>query len=358
MKLNPVLVLQLLTYAARNGVDLADEALPSFDEVQDREIRWALEGGLGPLLYRATAKRNCCMSESWRNRLMSEDLSARARHAQLARAATEVIDVCHDMGIRVTLLKGISISDQYYPAAHLRPMGDIDLLISAGEYEALEQALSRLGYTRDPAFVLGAGSHHGFPLCDPRTGVWVELHTALFPLREGLHCGRLFDPARVATLSVASSFHGRQVFRLSAELQLVYIAYSWMRDLTLDGIHPSFLATLFDAVYLLKRVDKALNWTDLLAWLESDMATASLYAMLAYLNRHGLARTPDPILSCLASRQNIVGPLQLRLIHQVLDRFLLAGRPFVSVLPPPVPGRYSLRYQLRKRLRRFSRALG
>ena len=149
-----------------------------------------------------------------------------------------------------------------------------------------------------------------------------------------------------------------RVSRLSAELQLVYIAYSWMRDLTLDGIHPSFLATLFDAVYLLKRVDKALNWTDLLAWLESDMATASLYAMLAYLNRHGLARTPDPILSCLASRQNIVGPLQLRLIHQTLDRFLLAGRPFVSVLPPPVPGRYSLRYQLRKRLRRFSRALG
>jgi Uncharacterised nucleotidyltransferase len=354
-----VLVLHLLIYAARDGLsDLTDEALPSFDEVQDSEILWALKGGLGPLLYRATAKHNVRMSESWRNRLISEDLSARARDAHLTRAAMEIIDVCHNMDIRVTLLKGISISNQYYPAAHLRPMGDIDLLISAKEYEALEQALSRLGYTRDPAFVLGAESHHGVPLRDPRAGVWVELHTALFPGSEGLHCGRLFDPARVATLSVGSTFHRRQVFRLSAELQLIYIAYSWMRDLTHNGIHPSFLATLFDAVYLLRSVDKALNWTDLLAWLESDMATASLYAMLAYLNRHGLARIPDPILSCLASRQKIVGPLQLWLIHETLDRFLVAGRPFVSVLPPPVPGRYSLRYQLRKRLRRFSRALG
>ena len=354
-----MLILDLLTYAARNELsDLADGAVPSFDEVRDSEIRWALRGGLGPLLYHAAAKRYLCMSESWRNRVLGEDLSAQVRHAHFARVATEIIDVCHTMDIRVTLLKGISISNQYYPAAHLRPMGDIDLLIAAEECEALEQALSRLGYTRDPTFVLGAGSHHGFPLRDPRAGVWVELHTALFPVREALHSGRLFDPARVAALSVASTFHGRQVFRLSAELQLVYIAYSWMRDLTLDGIHPSFLATLLDAVYLLKSADKALNWTELLAWLESDMATASLYAMLAFLNRHGLARTPDPILSCLASRQKIVGSLQLWLIHETLDRFLIAGRPFIAMLPPPVPGRYSLRYQLWKRLGHFSRAPG
>jgi len=45
-----------------------------------------------------------------------------------------------------------------------------------------------------------------------------------------------------------------------------------------------------------------------------------------------------------------VGPLELRLIHAMLDRYQVGGRPWDLPLPPPVPGRYDLRRQLHRKL--------
>ena len=62
------------------------------------------------------------------------------------------------MQICPTLLKGISISDQHYPIAHLRPMGDIDILIPADAYESVESALLHRGYARKPGFTVSKGA--------------------------------------------------------------------------------------------------------------------------------------------------------------------------------------------------------
>ena len=353
-----MLVLQLLTYAAKDLPSRpADGVLPPLDEANDREIQWVLAAGLGPLLRRATAKRAERVPVAWRDRLLSTHLTAQVIHANLIDTAKEVIDICQDQGIHVTLLKGMSISDQYYPAAYLRPMGDVDILVRADQYELAEQAMLRFGYTSDPHFGdPGEGFHHGAPLLDPRRHVWVELHRALFPRTEEEHCGQLFDPAHVAARSVASTFHGRAVYRLTDELQLIYIAHSWMSDLTHHGIHPGFLVSLLDAVYLLKASGKKLAWESLVDWLKADMATASLHVLLGYLVRHGLAEIDATTRSRVASRQRIVGALQLWLIHRTLDLFLVAGRPWSHTFRPPVPGRYSLRHQLGKRLRRLALA--
>jgi len=348
-----VLALDLLKYAAQDEASSqACRVVAPLDEVDEREIQWIVEGGLGPLLYRATRDNVDRAPVTWRDALLSADLSAQVRHAGVIDTANEVIDLCRDIGTRVTLLKGISISDQYYPAAHLRPMGDIDILVPGDVRESVESALLLHDYRPRPDYEVVEGAHHGIPLCHPRTHVWVEIHTALFPETEDRYCGQLFKPAHVAAHSVDSTFHGRSVNRLSDELQLVYIAYSWMRDLTNHKIHPSFLASLFDAVYLLKASRATLDWNGLVDWLCGDMPVASLYVTLGYLARHGATQPAPSTLSRLASRQSIVGPLQLRLIHTMLDRYLIGGRPWQLVLPPPVPGRYSLRHQLRKRLGR------
>jgi len=47
---------------------------------------------------------------------------------------------------------------------------------------------------------------------------------------------------------------------------------------------------------------------------------------------------------------DLVGPLQVRLIHAMLDRHLIGGRRWRLALPPPVPGRYSLLHQFDKRV--------
>jgi hypothetical protein len=142
------------------------------------------------------------------------------------------------------------------------------------------------------------------------------------------------------------------VYRLTDELQLLYTASCWIGDLAHYHIeiHPSCVPPLLDVLYLLKASGKALNHSRLAVGAGSEMAVASLYAMLAYLARHGLGTESHRLSRVLGSNQKIVGPLQLRIIHAALDRYLIGGRSWNLPLPLPVPGRYSLRHQLRKRL--------
>ncbi len=293
-------------------------------------MRHALDAGLGALLYRATRDSLERVPPAWRDALKSADLTAQVRNGNLCDTADEVIDACQEMGVPVTLLKGISISDQHYPAPHLRPMGDIDILVRERESQLVESTLLRRGYSRMSNFQLDEHSHHGVPLFHPERRVWVEVHTGLFPNASRLRGNTLYGPSNVAAQSIASTFHGRPVFRLTDELQLVYIASYWIRDLSMHGIHPSFVIPLLDAVYLLKASRQTLDWDGLLAWLDNDMAIASLYIMLAYVCRCGFDESASPILSRLASRQNIVGAREMRIIDFMLDTYLIGGRKFMG----------------------------
>jgi hypothetical protein len=184
----------------------------------------------------------------------------------------------------------------------------------------------------------------------------IELHTGLFAADSELGTGGAFGAANVARQSVASIYHDRPVKRLSAELQLAYIAASWFNDLAVSRFQPSFIASLFDAIYLLRRGGPALDWPGLLGWLDNDMARASLRALLSYLPRYGVP-APPPVLEALAARQRLLGPVGLRLVHEALDRYIVGGRQWDLPIPPPIPGRYSPGHQLRKRiLARLQRA--
>lgn len=344
-----MLVLELLKWAAAASPLSRSERIASMlAEARDREFRWVMDAGLGPMLYFAVQDHFDRVPAAWRDVLLSSDLTAQVRHAAVIDTANQVIDACAELGIPVTLLKGISISDQYYPASHLRPMGDIDILVPSEACDAVESALLRIGYRPDATHPRNGDMHHLPPLLEPETKVWVELHTSLFPRYEVLSKDNLFasSPVFMATLSL---FHTRSVRRLTDELQLAYIASSWMRDLTLSGVQPSFLASLFDAVYLLKASAIGFDWNKLLSSLDDDTAAASLYVTLGFVSRHRLCTVPRETFSFLRANQRLVGRLQIRAIHAMLDHYLISGRYWNLPLPPPVPGRYCVRNQLQKR---------
>jgi hypothetical protein len=353
------LVRKLLTYAAESSPsEQAHQILPCrFKGIDYREFQWVVDAGLAPLLYLASRGILDYVPEERGEVLLSADLTAQIRHGNLIDTANEIIDAGAELGTRVTLLKGISTSDQFYPAAHLRPMADVDVLVPAHAYDSVETAILLRGYCKSHDVVV-AGQQHGAPLYHPERNVWVELHTRLFGENSHFDPNRIFSETNVSARSIASMFHGRAVNRLAPELQLVYIACSWINDLTVYRIRPSFLASLFDAIYLLKATRGKLNWDILLGQLDSDMVIASLYVMLTYLAHCGFDGIAPAILNQLASRQSVVGPLQLRIIHAMLDHFLIGGRLWNLPLPPPVPGRFSLRYQWEKRVRRWMRARG
>jgi hypothetical protein len=313
------------------------------------EWTWALRGGLGPLLHRAAGHTSAPPAGTWSARLHGEDLTARLRHAEVVETASRVLSTCARLEIGATLLKGISIAGEAYPEAHLRPMADIDMLVTAEAAPALEAALREEGFefTGDRA---DPGCQHRTPLVWPPTRTIVELHTDLFNDRSDLRKGRLFDVRALAGRTIASSFHDRPARRLRPEWQLVYTASSWADDLTRHGVHPSFLISLFDGMHLLRVHGDRLDWDALLRDLDNAFAAASLDLFLALLQRHGLSTVPAQVSARLAACQRLVGPLQRRLTVRTLDRCLVRGLGWHLPLPLPVPGRYSLRRQVRKRI--------
>jgi hypothetical protein len=230
-------------------------------------------------------------------------------------------------------------------------MGDIDILVPGGDVESVESRLLRNGMVRDPIQKRPAGAHHGVPLCHSQHHVWVEVHSALFPKYSVLGNDVLFEPAQIAARSVSSTFQGRRVHRLSDELQLAYIASSWVRDLSSTEIHPSFVLSLLDAVYLLGSPAHSFDWEKLVVNLEeSELAAASVYLMLAYLCRHELAACDARVLSRIASGQRIVGAWERWIIEMLLDSHLVGGG-----LLAPVVSRWTTLIVLNTLLERGSR---
>lgn len=380
----PPLVRELLKYAAAppSAIPGDRELGLRWDEVDDLQIRYVMDAGLAPLLYRATQGTIERAPAAWRDALKAADLTARVIYGNLCDTTSEIIDACQEKGIGVTLLKGISIGDQYYPAAHLRRMGDIDLLVAKGDREWVESMMLGRGYIPMSNFPAREAAHHGAPLFHRERGVWVETHTTLFPTDDRLLRKGLFGPSQIAAQTVASTFQGRPVYRLTDELQLVYIASYWIRDLSNNAFHPSFLPPLLDAIYLLKTSGRAFDWDGLLAWLDDDIGAASLYIMLVYLCAHGLDQSSIRILSRLASSQAIVGAPERRIICRMIDTNLVGGSPFIGqfgarhpmiertvltsllmpgshvgkvlslpwriIFPPWIRERYSIRYQLQR----------
>jgi len=342
------LVAQVLRHAAGSAEPLV---LDPGDNTA-RAFRWMVDGGLGPMLWHAARATSTQVPDHWRSELRGADLTARFHHANLVDTACDVIDAGSATNVPVTLLKGISVSEEFYPAEHLRPMGDIDVLVPRGGYKRIEAELLSANYERLP-YPETAGHHHGAPLRHRTRRTLVELHVELFPddspLRRPDHA--LSAEAVTEDGTRPSHYHGRPVLRLLPARQLLYIAASWFNDLTLRPPHPSFLASLFDAVYLTSRHNELLRDEIVMGPIDNPIARGSLLALLTYLPRFGLLAPSERRMHTLRKGPVSIGPLELRMIHAMLDRYQIGGRRWNLALPPPVPGRYNVRNQLRTKLR-------
>ena len=375
---------------AASGHDARENGLGSLvRECNDREVDHVVAAGLGPLLRYAVGEELETCSMDRRGALKAAEITARFTYGAQRESAVQVVDVCARLGVPVTLLKGVSIADQCYPAPHLRPMSDVDVLVPARDALRVESALVDAGYVRKPDWTDGDGEPHGAPLRDPRRDVWIEPHTALFHRDAPVNAGALFCPASVTSRSAASTFEERPVLRLSAELQLAYIACYWLRDITRNGMHPTFVVPLFDTLFLLESSARTLDWEGLLGSLDNELAAASLYLLLARAKAYGFDETLAPVLPRLAARQRIFGAAELWVMDRMLDACLVEGKrflgafgakhpmiessaldtlqmpmPFVRkiamlpwnlVFPPRVPERYRVRYHAARMARFFRR---
>ncbi len=319
---NPRL-LALLEAASQGRQDLC---LASFAVAQ---VQWAIETGIGPLLCHTTrADPYAALAPSW-PLLRSADLTARMLSADQIDAMREIIEACKGYIPPLTLLKGISIGEQYYPAPHLRVMADLDVLVEEAARPAMEARLYRLGYRQQsphpPAFY--ATHHHSMPFFHPHRGIWVEVHRALVSPHSLVGGDPIFGRAHLSSQLRLSRFQGESVMRLSPELQIVYIATHWALSFTVIG----GMVALLDLVYLLQQTRETVRWECLLDWMTGSATATYLYLLLTYLATSQLIDIAPAILQDLGGSQRALGPRSLQLAHRLIDQYLVDGRAFGRV---------------------------
>jgi len=245
-------------------------------------------------------------------------------------AMCEILDACSGRVPPLLLLKGISLCDQYYPEPHLRLMRDIDFLVDEEAIAAVESLLRQLGYRQQshepPEFY--ATHHHRMPFYHPHRDIWVEVHQQLFPARSRVGTDTVFSLQHLKTQCRPSAFQGRQVSRLSEELQIVYIASHWATEFR--GIGG--MVAMLDLIYLLKHVKDPDVWGDIGEWLPDSVAVVYLCLLLTYLTKYRLINIAPELLHALLVQQHAFGTANLKLMHALIDRYLVDGKPFGRVL--------------------------
>jgi hypothetical protein len=313
-------MLSLLRAAAEDQDDLP---LAAFTNAK---VQWAVETGLGPLLFRSTKAHHQAINAPLWPLVRAADLTARMLTSERYDALCEILDVCAGRVPPLLLLKGMSICDQHYPEPHLRLMRDIDFLVDEEAIPTVESLLHQLGYRQQshkpPEFY--ATHHHRMPFFHPHRNIWVEVHQQLFPASSRVRTDRVFGLQHLKTQYRPAAFQGRQVNRLSDALQIVYIASHWATEL--KGIGA--MVAMLDLIYLLKHTKDPDVWGQIGAWLLDSVAVVHLYLLLTYLNKYRLINIAPEILQALLVQQHAFGTVNLKLMHALIDRYIVDGKPF------------------------------
>jgi putative nucleotidyltransferase-like protein/coenzyme PQQ synthesis protein D (PqqD) len=302
-----------------------DESDVSMAVLPDGVVRWAVETGLGPLVGRAVAHDPEAAAAPLWPLVQGASLTARFLTAQLVTGMTDIVDAGRGAMPPPVLLKGISMCDQHYPEPHLRPMRDIDFLVEEDALPAAEAVLRRLGYRQSSArpAAFYQGHHHSSPFVHPATGVWVDVHRALFPAARPVGSNGALGPEHLERQLRWSEFQGRPVRRLSHELQIVHLACHWARGLRAVG----GMVAMADIACLLRNAP-AVDWERILDWTDAAPASRYLCLLLTYLDRHRLIDLAPGILQRLDAMPTSPGHLTLRIAHSLLDRYVVDGQDF------------------------------
>jgi hypothetical protein len=112
----------------------------------DALITQAETHGLGPLAYTHLHAAGAVVPRPAKRAL--QGLYLRHRHANQVRAQVlaELLNAFRQAGIEVLLLKGIALAHLVYPQPGLRPMRDMDLLVSRAQAREAQALLAGLGF--------------------------------------------------------------------------------------------------------------------------------------------------------------------------------------------------------------------
>ncbi len=218
-----------------------------------------------------------------RDVLAREELRYKAASAVWRLEFEGILDLWAGEGLTPCLLKGAHAALAFYPAPHLRPMSDVDVLFTdLREAERAFEILISMGYEKT-AMELGGDSwamhHHLTALVNPSSNFTVEVHgSMIYPPKD----------TRAAALSclweemAEVDVDGRKARGLCAE---AFVVITFAHALVAHGAEPPKFQAIVDVAQVLKVVGADFRWDKL-----RDLALASGFAGVV---SQGLAWTED-----------------------------------------------------------------
>lgn len=113
----------------------------------------ALDHGVLPLIYAAFARSDCDDGRLRALRTKIADLARAEAAADAIRVAAcrAVLGALGEAGIQALVFKGGALAHSHYPASHLRPRDDTDLLVQESRLAALDEVMIGIGYAAQTA---------------------------------------------------------------------------------------------------------------------------------------------------------------------------------------------------------------
>ena len=216
-----------------------------------------------------------------------------ARNASLMYAAWHALVKLQEQGIEIIIFKGASLALQYYSGLSLRPMGDIDILVPAHQYELANAILQRIGWTYRHSEEIRHQVEHSTDYVNA-SGQGLDLH--IRTLRE------VRDPAfDKALFERAHSFDwmGASFLMLSAEDEALITIVNAMREW--DTIKLLWIQDLGQII----ECNPALDWSKI--WRRAEVFGLDklvFHGMHIAINIRGLEMLHPIITECLSSSPN------------------------------------------------------
>jgi hypothetical protein len=182
-----------------------------------------------------------------------------------ARALTQILALFGAEKIDLLLLKGIALAHAVYPRPGLRPMTDIDLLLSPANAKQGQAILTELGFR--PAVSSGPPSAHHLPIVQRQiegVDVYIELHHNLNR--------RLLPETSFETLHSKARqtiVNDLQAYTLSYEDMLAH-TYNHMVDAPFQAFRLIWLA---DMISLVERFADEMDWDHLSPRIHNALAS-------------------------------------------------------------------------------------
>ena len=270
---------------------MLDEALSDFNS---RRLPWeslihqAEAHGVAPLLYKHFTHLGFTLPHGHQRTLRSLYQRCRLSNQIRNSAVTQIVDLYRQQKIDNLLVKGIALANHVYSAPDLRPMRDIDVLVSGDDLEKAKTLLLDLGYRQKQDHKVPDDYYHLPPLVKTFDGlpVTIELHHDLLPLDPWYPRWPLeksFATARSFTVNGLAA----ATLRLEDNLWYLYL-HGFGSPLTYEEFRYIHVA---DLVSLTEKYYHQIDWNDVAGQCENLSAILSRF--------HFLTPWTDEIISAL-----------------------------------------------------------